>query len=59
MLGDFKRFSTMRLREEGWNQARPVWSVGGSQRKLWDLDAIGAACKYVRDGQDHKREPAA
>ncbi len=59
MRGDFKRFSTMRLREEGWDQARPVWSAGGSQRKLGDLNAVGAACRYVRDSQDLQRGPAA
>ncbi|MCC6575269.1 MAG: transposase [Planctomycetes bacterium] len=48
ILGDFKRYSTRRLRElKLVLPDRPVWTDGGSTRYLWDTDSLAHAVHYV------------
>jgi len=48
----FKAWATRRLRQRGLvGEDRRVWSAGASRKYLWKPHAVGAACRYVLDGQ--------
>lgn len=52
MLGNFKAFSTRRLREgELWRFEHSPWVDKGSRRSLWIEDHVSAAANYVLHGQ--------
>ncbi|MCC6361357.1 MAG: hypothetical protein IT450_21680 [Phycisphaerales bacterium] len=48
----FKAWATRRLREAGiFPRDRPVWTEGGSDRWLWDVESLANAIGYVADYQ--------
>jgi len=55
-MGQWKAWSTRRLRERGWVGAeQPVWTRHGSTRYLWRGCNVESALAYVEVGQDAMR----
>lgn len=56
MIGDWKSWSTRRLRERGLAApTQPVWTQHGSTRYLWKDEEVARAIQYVLEGQDAAR----
>ncbi len=51
VIGQFKQWSTRRLREANVRDAERVWTREGSTRYLFDSDALQSAIRYVLEGQ--------
>ncbi len=52
ILGDFKGYSTRRLREKDlWTFEHSPWVDKGSRRNLWTEEHVAAAVNYVLNGQ--------
>src|SRR3990167_1579507 len=52
MMNQMKSWVTRRLREaDAITEGSHPWSRHGSTRYLWTSEALGAACRYVVDGQ--------
>jgi REP element-mobilizing transposase RayT len=52
ILNAFKAYSTRKMRERGcWTSEFSPWSDKGSQRVLWNAEALWHACDYVINGQ--------
>ena len=56
MMGEWKAWSSRRLRERGWIAAgQPVWTRHGSTRYVWKEHDLEGAVRYVVEGQDAER----
>ena len=52
VLNAFKAYSTRKMRERGcWHADVSPWSDKGSQRVLWNAEALWNACNYVTNCQ--------
>ena len=52
VLNALKAYSTRKMRERGcWSSDRSPWSDKGSQRVLWNANALWYACNYVLNAQ--------
>ncbi|MEQ1606966.1 MAG: transposase [Pyrinomonadaceae bacterium] len=52
VLNAFKAYSTRKMRELGyWTLDSSPWSDKGSQRVLWNANALWYACNYVLNAQ--------
>lgn len=52
VMGDFKAYSTRRMRREGLvDEARRVWTAKGSMRPIWDEDGLWRVVYYVEHEQ--------
>ena len=52
VLNAFKAYATRKMRERGcWSSESSPWADKGSQRVLWNAEALWNACNYVNNGQ--------
>jgi REP element-mobilizing transposase RayT len=53
VMNSFKSWTTRRMVEaDALPKRRKTWSRHGSTRYLWTIEALEAACRYVKDGQE-------